>query len=144
MGKPDGNGGYRRTDDTWYNRESIAIYIVPDVETEPFAFQQETERVRQVLADFMPIQVRTIFVLRPGVVVEEPYDATAVHEDYADVGYLAENEVYDVLPDMAWDRVPEWRWLLSNDLAHRSVDTATTPVITTSRTAHIGLLGGPL
>ena len=49
-GQPDGQGGYRRDEDDWYNRETIGIYIVPDVETEMFSLLQERTFARRCTA----------------------------------------------------------------------------------------------
>jgi phage tail-like protein len=139
-GKPDGQGGYQRDDNDWYNRETIGVYIIPDVETEFFSLLEEWERVRQLLAEFLPIQVRAVFVLQPGVVVEEEYDAVQmVTESFADQGMLVQEETYGEGVEDVSDRIPGWRWFVSNNLAHRTVDTVAVPVDTSSRTWHTGL-----
>ncbi len=125
-GRPDTtNGGYVRDDDTWYNRETIGVYATPDVETEPFVLQQTWERVREILSDFLPLQARAVLFLRPGVVVETPYVATTeVQESVVTVGLLLHDEDYAAAADDALTTIPEWRWLITNETASRSVDTA--------------------
>lgn len=137
-------GGYSRTDATWYNRETIGIYATPDVVTEPFALQQTWERVREILAEFLPIQVRPVLFVRPGLVVEDPYAATEeVQETLVSTGLLLQEELYGAGADAVVDRIPAWRWLISNDLASRAVDTAAAPVDLTRRTRHVGVEAGP-
>ncbi|MGH8066017.1 MAG: phage tail protein [Candidatus Entotheonellia bacterium] len=142
-GQSDGQGGYLRDDDDWYNRETIGIYIVPDVETEAFLLLQEWERIRQILAEFLPLQVRAVFVLQPAVVVEEAYDATGmVAEEFADRAILTQDEVSAEGLEESFDHIPDWQWLVANDLTHRTVDTVVPPVNTSSRTWHTGLTQG--
>jgi phage tail-like protein len=124
----------------WYNRDTLGIYIIPNVEASPFVLEQEWERVRQILAEFLPIQVRTVFVLEPAVVVEEPYDATRMVDEWAaDVGQLVQAETYGEGADAVSDRLPGWHWFVTNRLEHRTVNTAAVPVATGSRTWHTGI-----
>jgi hypothetical protein len=133
-------GGYKRDDSNWYARDTIGIYIVPETDAEVFVLQAEWDRIRQILQDFLPINVRAIFVLMPGVVVEQEYDATAmVTEEFADNGILQTDELYGEGADAVTDRIPGWRHFITNSLAHRSVDVTATPVDTGSRTWHTGL-----
>jgi phage tail-like protein len=140
-GRPDGRGGWQRDDTTWYDRATIGVYIVPDVETEPFTLQTEWERIRQIIGEFLPIQVRAVFVLQPTVVVEEAYDATAAVTDdlVATVGVLGQAERGDAAQERGVDLIPAWRWLMSNDLGSRTVDVTTLPVDTGGRTRHVGV-----
>jgi phage tail-like protein len=139
-GEPDGQGGYRLNEDDWYNRETIGIYIIPDVETETFSLLQEWERVRQLLNEFLPLQVRAVFVLQPAVVVEEAYDATrVVIEEFTDQAIHTQDEVSGDTVDEAFDRIPRVQRLVANDLTQRTVNTGALPVDTSSRTWHTGL-----
>jgi hypothetical protein len=84
-----------------------------------------------------------VFVVQPGIIVEEEYDATQmVSEEYSDVGLLAQAETWDGATDDSADRVPEWRWFVSNDLTHLTVDTTLVSINTSSRTWHTGLAQG--
>ena len=139
-GTPDGQGNYRRDNDTWYNRETVGLYIVPDVETEPFRLEEEWNRVRQIIGEFLPIQVRVVFVVQPGVVVEEAYNAVRdVTEGFVDVGVELKDETYTGAVDAGVDRIPGWQWFVTNALAHHSVDTSAVTIDTASRTWHTGL-----
>ena len=142
-GRPNTVGGYDRDDKVWYNRETIGVYIVPDVDTEMFSPQDEIERIRQILREFLPIQVRMVFFLLPFLVVEEPYNAVQeVKEQFEDEGVLLQEEHYGEGADEGEDRIPGWRWFVTNRLDHRSVNTAVLPVDTSSRTWHTGLAQG--
>jgi hypothetical protein len=139
-GTPDGQGNYRRDNDTWYNRETVGLYIVPDVETEPFRLEEEWNRVRQIIGEFLPIQVRVVFVVQPGVVVEEAYNAVRdVTEGFVDVGVELKVETYAGAVDAGADRIPAWQWFVTNNPAHHSVDTSAVTTDTASRTWHTGL-----
>ena len=135
-GTPDGQGGYKRDDKVWYNRETIGVYIVPDLEAETFSFSEEWARVRQILTEFLPIHVVPVFFLQPAM-LREVYDTQKVSEESADTGILKQQETYGEGADESSDRIPGWRWFLTNDLGHRTVDTAA--VETGSRTWHVGL-----
>jgi phage tail-like protein len=138
-GQPDGQGDYDQDDNDLYNRETIGIYITPDVDTEFFSPQEEGERIRQILKEFLPIQVRAVFFLQP-IDVEEAYDATAeVQEAFGDIGVLLQTELYGEGLDTVSDRIPQWRWFISNSLNHLTIDTTTLPINTRSRTWHTGL-----
>jgi hypothetical protein len=131
-------GRYDLDDRVWYNRQTIGVYIVPDVDTETFSPAEEIDRVRQIVNEFLPIQVRAVFFLLPYLAVEEPYDATQVVETAEDRGTLKHEETYGEGSDRDYDEIPGWRWFVTNDLAYRSVSVAG-PVDTSSRTWHTGL-----
>ncbi len=139
-GRPDGRGGYLRDDTVRYDRGTIGVYVVPDDTEESFGVDEEWDRVKQVLADFLPIHVRVVFVLDPGL-LEERYDTLAdVGEAAAsDVGLAVDAEAYGDGTDAAADRIPEWRFLITNRLTDRSVDVTAATVDTLVRTWHVGL-----
>jgi phage tail-like protein len=136
-GHADSNGGYVLDDDVLHNPGTVGVYVVPDIETEPFVLEQQWRRVRQIIEEFVPINVRIVFVLHPGLAVEEAYDATAqVIEVADDFGHFVEADEYTGGDDPIVDRVPGWIALLTNRLDHRSVDVGTVPAETKYRTWH--------
>jgi hypothetical protein len=139
-GRSDGRGDYQRGNRTWYNRETVGLYIVPDVETESFRLEEEWDRVKQIISEFLPLQVRVVFVVQPSVVVEEEYIAGRdVAEDFADRGIEWKDETYSGVLETGADRIPGWQWFITNNPAHRSVETSAVNIDTSSRTWHIGL-----
>jgi phage tail-like protein len=142
-GRPDANGVYTRDNTTLYNRETIGIYAVPDVATETLVLEQEWDRVRVILEEFLPLNVRAIVVVLPDVVVEEPYDATQAGEELVQSAQLVEADVYGEGVDDVADRIPEWRTITANDPSTRAVDTAVTPVDVNARTRHVAVQSGP-
>jgi phage tail-like protein len=144
FGRPGPGGEYTMGNDTLYNRETIGIYAVPDVPTETLVLEQEWERVREILAEFLPINVRAIVVILPDVVVEEPYDASqAVVQELVQAGGLVEEDAYGEGADASAEKVPEWRYITANDLSTRSVNTAAAPVDVNTRTRHVAVEAGP-
>jgi phage tail-like protein len=142
-GRPNSIGGYDRDDDVVYNRETIGVYVIPDVPTESFQLQEEWKRVSAILSAFLPIQVRVLFILLPGVVVEEPYDATQLVTEWAqDSVALLQDELYGEGADEVLDVIPEWHWVVSNDLVSHSVDTLALPVDLGFRVRHIAVEAG--
>ncbi|MCT9078063.1 phage tail protein [Streptomyces fulvoviolaceus] len=139
-GRPRADGGYDRDDRTWYSRDTIGVYIVPDVATEAFVLQAEWERIRAILREFLPVNIRAVFVLMPSVVVEEEYDAVAMAtEEAGDRGVLLQEERYGEGSDTGADAIAGWRRFLTNSAAHCSVDTAAGPPDTASRSWHTGI-----
>ena len=58
-------GGYRQDDTTWYNRETVGLYVTPPGPVDPAVVAETWRRTRALLNDFLPIQVRTILFVRP-------------------------------------------------------------------------------
>ena len=132
--------GGQPTIEGWYSRQTIGVYIVPDDSSEVFAPGDQFERIGRAIGEFLPINVRAIFVLLPGTIVEEPYDApNTVQEVVSDVGLLEQSEAYGGAADASGDAIPEWTQFITNQLAHRSVDTTMLPVASLSRTFHSAL-----
>jgi phage tail-like protein len=143
-GTPDGLGGYSRSDAVLYNRETLAVYVIPEESSDVFVLQQEADRIKAILRDFLPIGVRAVFFVMPGTVVEDPYDATHDAADSAtDVATLLELEQYGAGDDAVKDTMAGWHWLVTNLPAARSVNTAVAPVDTSWRTRHVGVEAGP-
>lgn len=141
-GKPDGQGGYTLDNDTRFNRQTIGLYIVPVTEQEIFTIAEEWARVQQILTSFLPVQVRTVFFLEPGLIVEDPYDATTqVAEDELATGDDQQSETWDAGPETAADTIPGWRRFITNKLSDTSVNT--NHVDTGARTWHVGLSQSP-
>ncbi len=143
-GVPDPAGGYVRDDSIWYNRETIGVFATPDVDTESLVIQETWDRVRTILGEFLPIQVRPVLFVSPGLVIEDPYVATLeVHDDDVTTGTLLDAEGYDTALDGETDKIPQWRWLIANQLASRSSNVAVLPVDVSHRTVHTGVEPGP-
>jgi hypothetical protein len=140
-GKPDGKGGYVLDNNTLYNRQTVGIFIVPLSDQEIFTITDEFDRVQQIMASFLPVQVRTVFVLDPGLTVEEPYDATRqVTEEEVAIGDDAQAETWNEGPETNADTIPAWHWFITNKRTDTSVNTSN--VDTSARTWHTGLSQG--
>ena len=139
-GTANSAGDYVLTNDNWYNRQTIGVYIVPNEDADFFTLNQEWERVRQLVMEFLPIQVRPVFLLMPGVILEDPYDATTmIVEEALDAGQFLGEEPYGEGVDERIDTIPGWHWLVANRVTQRSVNTALSPVNTADRSWHTGL-----
>lgn len=96
----------QRIDTTgWYNPRTIGIYLTPDVDVEPLVFQETTEQLRTILAQFLPIHVKVVFFIK-FIPIEDWYNS------------LQETE--------AWKMI-KWKVFESNSLEHRSVKPANPP-----------------
>ncbi len=141
-GRSDPGGDYTLDNNTLYNRQTIGIYVVPDVATETLVLEQEWDRVRLILEEFLPVNTRAVVVVLPDVVVEEPYDATQAGEELVQTAQLVEDDAYGEGADEVVDRIPEWRTITVNALSTRSVDTKAAPVDVNARTRHIAVQSG--
>lgn len=128
----------------WYARNVVGIYLVPDTQ-DPRLIVRRREILEAVLRDFLPIQVRPVFIVDPAAVREYvyDYDNTSQPEPH----YIEETtwdalavEHKDVLPlarEHHRDHVLEWicvhTWSASH-VNHLTVDIQTTPVALNFRT----------
>jgi phage tail-like protein len=142
-GRRDATASYQQDNSTLYNRETIGIYVVPDVATESFVLEQEWVRVRAILGEFLPVNVRAVVVVLPDVVVEEPYDATQAAEELVQSAQLVEDDAYGEGLDAVANRIPEWRTITANDTSTRTVDTTVKPVDVNARSRHTAVEAGP-
>jgi phage tail-like protein len=137
-GQPDGAGGYVQDNNTWYNRQTVGVFIVPLGEEDSFTIAEEWERVQQILTGFLPAQVRMVFVLAPGLTIEEPYDATQqVIEEEVGTGEDSQDDTYGEGTDTAADTIPQWRWFVSNRLNDKTVNVNSIDL--GARTWHTGV-----
>ncbi len=131
-----------------YNQQTVGLFITVDTgsedsrfeQTESFTPEQTIQQIYRVIREFLPIQVRPVFYIR--VLYKESYETfKEVRENTTDVGTLIEQEVYGEITDDVSDRIPGWRWLISNRSRHRSVliPPPGGPPDTSSRSWHIGL-----
>lgn len=124
--------------DVLYNRETIGIYITADIKPEEFSPGETSQQLYRIVREFLPIQVRPVFFIR--LSETETYDTlTEVQEDITDTVAAGEEERYGDISEQASDRIPGWRWFVTNRLEHRAVDTEAAPIDTSSRTWHIAL-----
>ena len=70
------DGAYARDEGTWFNRETIGVYATPPATLAAAEVQATWRRVRLILADFVPAQVRAVLVVQPGI-AQERFDTLA-------------------------------------------------------------------
>jgi len=144
--------GGKMTDSNWYSRQTLGIYLTPDTE-DPGLILRNQKLLRGVLHQFLPIQVRYVFVIEPAIYREQIYTydfPTAeserfIEEEYTDSLTTVSSEIYSGPADSYADRIPEWRWLRSwstEYTAGGSVDFNAAPIITRFRTWHVGVTEG--
>lgn len=140
-------------DNNWYSRETIGIYLTPDTE-DPNLILQNQKLLKGALHQFIPAQVRFVFIIEPAVYTEKIYtynfplddDQHLIGEEYTDNLTTISPEIYAGLSDTYTDTIPEWRWMRSWSVDFTeggSVDfNESTPLNTNFRTWHIGVTGG--
>jgi hypothetical protein len=144
--------GGTMTDSNWYSRQTLGIYLTPDTE-DPGLIQRNQKLLRGVLHQFLPIQVRYVFVIEPAIYREQIYtydfptaeNERFIEEEFTDSLTTVSPEVYTGPADSYADRIPQWRWLRSWSLVYTaggSVDFTATPVSTRFRTWHVGVTEG--
>ncbi|MBU0966267.1 MAG: hypothetical protein KKA54_07795, partial [Proteobacteria bacterium] len=148
----DVGAGGKMTDSNWYSRQTLGIYLTPDTE-DPGLILRNQKLLRGVLHQFLPIQVRYVFVIEPAIYREQIYtydfptaeNARFIEEEYTDSLTTVSTEIYSGPTDSYADRIPEWRWLRSWSTMYTaggSVDFAAAPVSTRFRTWHVGVIEG--
>jgi phage tail-like protein len=140
-GRLEPDGTYTLGNDVLYNRQTIGVYVVPDVVTETLVIEQEWDRVRAILGEFLPITARAVVVVLPDVIVEDAFAQPA--EELVQSAQLVQDDEYGEGAEAAGDRIPEWRTIVANDVSTRAVNTAVTPVDVNARTRHTGVDAGP-
>ena len=143
-----GRDGKQASQD-WYARDTVGIYLTPDPK-EVTLIVRNQNLIERVLRQFLPIQVRTVFIIEPAVAQELVY---TYDFETADPQRLIDEVFFDsTIPETYFgpreayqDAVPGWVWVRSWSEAvpdHRTVDFATLPIHTRFRTWHIGLQSG--
>jgi hypothetical protein len=141
-----------RTHKNWYSRDTIGIYLTPDTEDQTLILRNQ-KLLESALKQFLPVQVRAVFIIEPAVYKEliYTYDFPTVEPQRVIVEQFFDRitgitpEVYPGLRDSYRDTAPDWIWLRSWSERfpdHRTVNSATVPIDTRFRTWHIGLIAG--
>ena len=60
------------TPSTWYARDTIALYLTPDTE-DTSKIQQNRMMIERILREFLPIQIRAVFIFEPAIYKEVIY-----------------------------------------------------------------------
>ncbi len=58
--------------ETWYARDTIGLYLTPDTE-DPSKVQQNQTMIEGILREFLPIQIRAVFIFEPAIYKELIY-----------------------------------------------------------------------
>ncbi|MFZ5765282.1 MAG: hypothetical protein ACOY4H_06760 [Thermodesulfobacteriota bacterium] len=140
------------TDRNWYSRQTVGIYLTPDTE-DPGLILRNQQLLRGVLSQFLPIQVRYVFIIEPAVYREAIYtydfpladSPRLIGETVSDRLSTVTGELYGGPTDSHTDTIPQWRWLRAWGIPFAgggSVDFAFPPASTRFRTWHTGLTEG--
>lgn len=141
-----------RTNDTWYARDTVGIFLTPDTEDRTLIIRNRN-RIRDVLRNFLPIQVRPVFIIEQPINREliYTYDYPAatperrIGEQYADTLSSLAASSYAGLRDTYQDTMPDWVFIRTWSTAtrtHHTVDVRTQPIDTRYRTWHVGVKDG--
>ncbi len=144
----------RDTNDAWYARDVVGLYLRPDLANAAYA-PERPAALQQLLAPFLPVQVRAVIILESPVVDEYVYtyenpDAEPVREindeKWKDSLTALTVENYSGLLDAYRDSIPGWVWLRTQDFNnpgaypdHLTVKFGEPPIETRHRTWHSGL-----
>jgi hypothetical protein len=112
-GRQDGRGGYLLDNSVRYNRQTIGVLMLPDLDVEPFTFPRDWEWISGAWAQFLPIHVRAVHVLQPGL-AEDEYETNKIQEEITDVGVMKhEAESCNAPRDSGQDWIVGWEWFYS-------------------------------
>lgn len=143
----------RRSEEDWYARDTVALYLTPDVE-DPQLISRSRSLISKVLRQFLPIQVRPVFIIDPAVHTERVYtydfpDADPprrILESFVDEELeTISADSYTGPVDGYQDVAPDWVWLRSwrEDTAdHHIVDVTDLPLDLRYRTWHVSIEAG--
>jgi hypothetical protein len=142
----------QRTNANWYGRDTVGIYLTPTTEDQSLILRNQA-LLANVLQQFLPVQVRPIFIIEPAIYAERIYtydfpdaaEQRLIGEHFFDQGRGQLFELYPAVDEGHQDRVPGWRWLrvwspTTGDA--KSVDFAAQPIDTHRRTWHTGVTTG--
>lgn len=111
-------------DDDLYTRGTVGIFLSQLVPDGALA-RQRIERLRPVLRDILPINVRAVVVLAPRVDIEYVYGPQAEGGVDIEDSYRDEYPFVETLGELdeSWAAaLPDWLFLLSNKVDHVSAD----------------------
>jgi hypothetical protein len=131
-----------RTGRNWYARDTVGIYLTPTAE-DPLQLYHSRDLITSILRQFLPIQVRTVFIIELAAHDELVY--TYEFRGAEPQRLIGERvfdstipETYPGLGEDYQDTVPGWVWIHSWSTQypdHLTVDTR-------YRTWHVGLKAG--
>ncbi len=141
-----------KKNEDWYARDTIGIYLSPDTENQQLITRSQ-ELVKGILHKFLPIQLRTVFIINPSVYKESIYPSDHPLEDtFFDTMESTTTDIYSGLNDRYQDTISEWIWFHSVDITdvdhpkyrdHRTVklgdEPEDKPENLNFRTWHIGI-----
>jgi hypothetical protein len=141
----------QRTNENWYGRDTVGVYLTPNTEDQNLILRNQAV-LANILQQFLPVQVRPIFVIEPAIYPEQIYtydfpneaEQHRIGERFFDQASGQLFELYPEVDEGHQDRLPGWRWLrvwspTTGDA--KSVDFATHPIDTQQRTWHTGVTG---
>ncbi len=115
--KPDGES---LTDGELYTRGTIGLYLSRNIPDSPLS-REKVERLKAVLENFLPINVRVVVILAPRVDIEYLYPpGEDIEERYQDQYPFV--DYYSGLADATDLDLPDWVLLLSNSIDQVSAD----------------------
>jgi len=139
------------TDNDWYARDTIGIYLSPGKDDQRF-ITRTREFIRGILERFLPIQIRAVFFINPPLTGELIYTYDFPKEDRENPQHIEELFFDSTIPegcprvsDSYEDTAEGWVWFHSWSADypdHFTVDFKHTPIDTNHRTWHKALKAG--
>jgi len=136
----------KRSEDDWYARDTVGIYLSSRTD-DSGKINYSRQLVENVLKQFLPVQMRAVFIIEPSVISAEPVytrERLIREESFAEMRGSRE-EYSGPREGYREDTAGDWAWLYSWSVKypdHHTVDFNTTPIHITLRTWYIGLTPG--
>ncbi|WP_437594140.1 two-component regulator propeller domain-containing protein [Sorangium sp. So ce1000] len=109
-------------DDELYTRGTLGLYVSRGASNDPIT-PAEAARLRELLARFLPLNLRAVVVIVPSIDVDVVYpDDAEIDEEWQDEYPFA--DTLAALSDESAADLPEWEVLLASDKEHVSADPA--------------------
>lgn len=135
----DTGAGGEPTNNDWYARDAIGLYLKPPDIEDARSLTDKQEVIKDILARFLPIQSRAVFILEPPIYGEKVFTCV---DQFFDAQLT---EIYPPVNHDYFDKAQGWTWIRSwspEHSGHNSVDFYVSPVTTRYRTIHTALKDG--
>lgn len=120
--RPVGSGEPELTPAEFYTRGTVGLYVSRGRFGQPLT-RDNAARLKQLLAQFLPINLRAVIILAPPLTLEVLYGlGTDIAESYLDNYPFVDH--LGAIADAQAALLPDWAFLLSNELGSRSADPA--------------------
>jgi hypothetical protein len=134
-----------KADEDWYARDTAGVFLKVGTDDQTL-INSNVETIRNLLKEFLPIQIRPVFFIETPLYEEIVYAQGLPVDIFSDnISDSMSEQKYNPIGDLHEDSVPGWAWMLTADCTQRkyfdndTVNFSVLPISTKFRTWHSGL-----